>query len=123
MYLIDDLGHYNRETSISYHSLVPEGVIEHVSGESGANGVKLIHSLVNMAAPTDSRLLFFKFQDKLKRGSGNMFNTVGLTCSGDTILECLVELWSWYDVTLVRLDSIRPMFSRTTESIVPERSP
>ena len=32
-------------------------------------------------------------------------NTVGHTCSGETLVEGLVELWSGYDVTVVRLDS------------------
>ena len=38
---------------------------------------------------------------------GNSFNTVGHTCSGETLVEGLFELWSGYDVTLVLLDSIR----------------
>ena len=38
---------------------------------------------------------------------GNIFNTVGHTCCGETRVEGLVELWSPYDVTLVRLDSVR----------------
>ena len=53
-----------------------------------------------------------------KSRPGNIYITVGHTCSGKTLVEGLVELWSGYDVNLVRLHSIRSMFSRSMDSIV-----